>query len=294
MLRHPALVPTLMAAAALATACAGGSSGELVTTTRPVAAPFLGDSATAYVGGDSVRTRAAEPASPASAEPVASDAIAASAMNAMRDIVRRARAEGWQGCLLVMRRGADTLSVEHVARQGRLMRASLALPTDMTVSYTLLEHADGTAEQIEASITQFGADAPHERFWANFTNDSIMSRTARRDQPTVNGAYQLPGHVVTYIEPSPAMLEQMVRHARRSGRPVTNLSVLVFGDPSVVIPGTIVLQGADSALVTFGGMVTRLAVDAEGRMLGGAVDDEGVTIDRVELAGLRRSVARRP
>ncbi|HEY0971631.1 MAG TPA: hypothetical protein VGE02_11745 [Gemmatimonadales bacterium] len=289
MSRHPALATALMGAA-LSMACAG-PSGELVNTAPPEAAPFLGDGSTAYEGAGPQAATTAAGGAPDS--PGAPAAVAPATPNGIGDAVRRALDGDPAGALLVMRRGADTLCVEHVRRDGRTMHSSLALSHGVTVDYSILEHADGTAERMEVTISRSGEDGPHERFWANFVGDSIMSRTARVGHPTVNGAYRLPGSVVTYIEQSPAMLEQMVRHARRSQGSITNVSVLVLGDPSVVIGGAIVFQG-DTALVAFGDMVSRLAVDGEGRVLGGSMPEEDITIERVELDTPPAAVVRRP
>jgi hypothetical protein len=84
---------------------------------------------------------------------------------------------------------------------------------------------------------------------------------------------------IVYLNLSIALLEQATRRAEAAR--ADSLAVPFFNlGGGQTVTGMVSRQGADSALVRIGTVVFRLAVDGEGRILGGAVPSQGLRITR--------------
>lgn len=187
-------------------------------------------------------------------------------------------AEEVDAATMVVRMGGDTIAVERFSRIGRTLTGQITR-RDHTLDYTLVLGPDDAVRRMETRITPAGGTTPAQRFWATFRDDSVHTRTLAGTR-TTSHASVLPPHTLPYLDPSTALLELIVRQARRRDAREVTVPVLVLGDPSVVQLGIVRLVGRDSVHVTFGEVTTRLHIDRQGRILGGAVPERGARFDR--------------
>ena len=83
-----------------------------------------------------------------------------------------------------------------------------------------------------------------------------------------------------YINPSFALVEVFLRRARTLGANASEIPAFMVNGGQTV-PVSIATLGADSAVLTMGGGEMRFRVDAQGRIVGGAIPAQKATIDRV-------------
>lgn len=183
--------------------------------------------------------------------------------------------------------GSDTIATERFTRsddrlEGELTpRGPLAAQQPAFRYDAALRHDASVARFV---LTPFGANAGAEGAGtqsATFQGDSMF---LVRGADSVRRA--TPRGTLPYVNPSPALLEQIVRRARAlggnpGGAPV-QVPVLAGGAQST--PATVTFASADSARVDLANTDVRLRVDGAGAVLGGSVPAQGVTIVRAASA----------
>lgn len=206
-------------------------------------------------------------AAPAARIPAASEAAGVPAM---------------QSGQFVLLQNAAPLATERFTRSADRLEAELVIPAQMRLTYTADLAADATVRRIE--IQASAPDAPAEgaaaqRSSATFQGDSVFLEqtqggaveTARR---------QVPPGTIPYINPSPSLMEQIVRRARQIGGERVEVPVFLGGEGAQTASVVVTFMGADSARVALGDVQVYLHVDASGTLLGGRVPAQNVTIER--------------
>jgi hypothetical protein len=89
---------------------------------------------------------------------------------------------------------------------------------------------------------------------------------------------------VFYLNPSPSIMEQIVRRARAVGGDSVAVPLFMPVGAGSTAVATVTFPHADSAVTSVGGVAIRMRVDAEGQLLGGAVPVQGLTIEREDAA----------
>lgn len=184
-------------------------------------------------------------------------------------------------------RGADTVAVEQVTRDGaggavselRLGIASGA-PVGLRLRTRTAAGADAATTRVDAEVTPPAGLAPAQRVTIVFgPGDSATVRAGHgpaQRVPATRGA-------VAYTNLSVVSLEHILRRARvlagAAGREAS-VPVLVGGGTQAAV----VLLGPDSATITLGGVVLRVARGPDGRVLGFTVPSQGVRAVRVPAA----------
>jgi len=179
----------------------------------------------------------------------------------------------------VIRRGNDTVAVERFTRTPARLEGELALQGTPMQRFTAELAPNALVPRFEYSVQATGASAPLVSATVVFRGDSALATVsapgAPPEQRFAPGAGALP-----YVNLSGALLEQMVRRAT------------VLGGDSVTVPffavangqsfrATVRRYGTDSATITLPpGVELRLRTDVSGRMLGGCVPAQGITIER--------------
>jgi dienelactone hydrolase len=181
----------------------------------------------------------------------------------------------------VVRRGGDTIATETYTRTPQRLEAELAtrtpamrqrwnaeLAADARVprmGFTALPGRAGEAEPVASGTVSFRGDS------------AVLEVRGPTATPPLRFA---PGQgALPYLNLSAALLEQVVRRARAVGGrearvPMLNLS---GGNTFSAVVG---FPAADSAFVDVGGVTLRFAADASGRLLGGCVPSQGITMER--------------
>jgi len=212
----------------------------------------------------------------------ASFVCAAGTAAAQRPNPSAASADGY-----VTLRGADTVAVEQVTRDGaggavselRLGVASGA-PVGLRLRTRTAAGADAATTRVDAEVVPPGGLAPAQRVTIVFgPGDSATVRAGNgpaQRVPAARGA-------VAYTNLSVVSIEHILRRARvlagATGR-AASVPVLVGGGTQAAVA----FLGPDSATVTLGGVTLRVARAPDGRVLGFTVPSQGVRAVRVPAA----------
>lgn len=181
----------------------------------------------------------------------------------------------------VIRRGGDTIATETYTRTPQRLQAELAMrmPTlrqradaelaaDATVprmGFSVLPGRAGEAEPVASGSVAFRGDSALVE---------VRGPTAAPMQRFAPGRGALP-----YVNLSVALLEQAVRRARALGGGPASIPMLNLGGGNT-FAATVSFPSADSAVVGIGPVQLRFAADASGRLLGGCVPSQGITMER--------------
>jgi fermentation-respiration switch protein FrsA (DUF1100 family) len=193
----------------------------------------------------------------------------------------------------IMTMGADTVGVETFARTPQTITGEIVGRQLGKLRYTASLTPDALVARWEMSAWLPNAAhsaPPMQMADIIFRGDSVIATL------TASGATQTqrfrtePGALPTYPT-SIALLEQVVRRARVLGgdRVEVPLFALAGGQ---TIHATVARLGPDSATIAVGGTEVRLRVDDEGRVLGGTIPAQNLTITRV-AQGAGEAAARR-
>lgn len=173
-------------------------------------------------------------------------------------------------------RHGDTLFDERSART----------PTELTgelrdrqgggrIAYTAALIDAALVSRIDMRTYRAGGDTAGARASFVIGGDSLVAQIGGAEPvhlPSVTGALAI-------VNPSVAFMEQMVRRARSLGRDSVSLVVFVLGAPQP-IAAVVRRVGADSVQLDYASVSVHLAVSADGRVLGGAVPAQDITITR--------------
>lgn len=184
------------------------------------------------------------------------------------------------GGTFVVRQGTDTLVVERFTRTATSLNGEMAIRRNLVLAYEQTLGPDGATTAIETRATRPGADSVLQRFSATIRGDTLAGTRVEGDS-TRQVRVAVQRGAVLYFNPSPAMLEQAVRRARAIGGTRVEVPVHVLSGRGGGATSVITFVGADSATATLGQAETRLAVDREGRILGGSIPGSGVVIERL-------------
>lgn len=183
--------------------------------------------------------------------------------------------------------GTDTLAVEHSTRTAGALVGELYVRGGQGIRfvYQLELSPDASVRAIENAFYTAGDSVPRQRVRIEFHGDTALARMGDVVQPFRTAAGALP-----MINMSMAMIEQLLLRARAVGGDSVELPVFhLLG--GMTAPATVTMnraagaQGVDSATFSMAGVEFRLHLRADGRLLGGAVPAQRITVVRLE--GLR-------
>ncbi len=181
----------------------------------------------------------------------------------------------------VMRRGGDTIATETYTRTAGRLQAELALRMPVLRQRADAElAADGTVPRMAFSALtgRTGEAEPVASGSVAFRGDSavveVRGPAAAPVQRFAPGRGALP-----YVNLSVALLEQAVRRARALGGGGARIPMLNLAGGNT-FTAVVSFPSADSAVVAVGPVLLRFAADASGRLLGGCVPSQGITMER--------------
>ncbi len=195
-----------------------------------------------------------------------------------------ARAQGAAPYTFRMILGRDTLSSEVVQRTpSRLDVDMIDKTTGAHWQYGMTLAPDGRVSAMSNAYYRLAKSdtVPFQRADVAFEGDSVTV--------TVSGNVSRFAHLATqagavpYINPSFAMIEQVLRRARAMGGAVDTvpLFMLVGGQ---TVPAIVERQGTDSAVVRIGMAAMHAAVGPDGELLGLVIPVQQVRVIRLEGA----------
>lgn len=179
-------------------------------------------------------------------------------------------------------RGRDTTSIERFSRSGDLLEGELIAPRIPWQSYRLEGASGGQPRSFDLTIRPPFSPrdtAPSEVRRLLFAGDSVNESRTLDGKTTQRQRHAGPS-AVPLLYPSLALLEMATRRARQMGNSAAQIPFVEVGYRERQFVATLSWIGSDSARMDLGGTEFRLAVDAEGRVLGGRVPSLGITIER--------------
>jgi hypothetical protein len=185
----------------------------------------------------------------------------------------------------VVRHAGDTVATETFSRQGTSINGTLAINNFKHTfhRYTAVVAPDGSVPMIDISVRE---DADSGRIKARLLQRARV--IFRQDSAAVDAVVgqaistQVLGTqagAIPYLNMSFALLEQAVRRSRAGGAGLTQVPFFNMAGGQTV-SGTLTPVGNDSLALAIGDVTFRLKVDPEGRVLGGAIPQQNVVVDR--------------
>ena len=185
----------------------------------------------------------------------------------------------------VVRHAGDTVATETFSRHGTSIQGTLALNNYKHTfhRYTAVVAPDASVPMIDIALRE---DADSGRIKARLLQRARV--IFREDSAAVDAVIgqaistQVLGTqagAIPYLNMSFALLEQAVRRSRANG---TSLKQVPFFNMAggQTVSGSLTPLGSDSLMLAIGDVEFRLKVDPEGRVLGGAIPEQDVLVDR--------------
>lgn len=246
-MRAIALLPVLLVAAC-------GGTPEAPAVPAPETAPAA-DAAAPAAGAAGPAAGAAAPASPAEGR-----FLLVQGVNPIATEEFRRTAGGFEASL------QPSTGQQSVTFQARV--TGQALIDSMTVE---LDTPGGEPQRLVLMLEESGDSAlVHYTTWE-------ADSAARRTVGTRAGA-------VFYLNPSPSIMEQIVRRARAVGGDSVAVPLFMPIGSGTTALATVTFPHADSAVVSVGGVGIRMRVGPEGQLLGATVPQQGLSIEREDAA----------
>ena len=195
----------------------------------------------------------------------------------------QARAQADSGAVFVVRLGGDTIAVERATIVGRRAEGAMWLRTPPSLVRQLVElDPTGGAERATTTVGR-GArgDSALKRLDVTVAGDSGTAQPfdASAPAPLPSQRIAVPRGAVPFVNLSGLSVELMLRRARAIGGDSADVPLLLGNG------GTIAARvrriGSDSATITLGGVELRTRTDAQGHLLGGAVESQHVVFERL-------------
>jgi dipeptidyl aminopeptidase/acylaminoacyl peptidase len=187
-----------------------------------------------------------------------------------------------QGTFFLIVPSGDTIAVEQFTRTPARVESELLVKVGgARFNMTATLAGDATVARFENAFRTANADPaspPAQTAIITFPADSAIA-VITTGANTVTQGFASQRGAIPFVNPSFALVEQLVRRARIIGGASAGVPVfLVQGGQTV--PFTVTWSGADSAVIDMAGVPARIAVDREGAILGGFVPSQGLRIVR--------------
>ncbi len=199
-----------------------------------------------------------------------------------------------QGTFVLVTASGDTVSIERFTRTPDRLDAELlinAAGARFTMAVALGPGA--TVTRLENAYRQASADpssTPLQSAVITFRGDSAIAEIGAGSQAVVQRIGALP-NAIPFVNPSFALTEQMLRRARVLGGASVTVPVFVV-QGGTTLEFRVTWLGADSAVIEMGGVPARMAVDADGAILGGVIPAQGLRLIRGAHSTAPLSIAR--
>lgn len=183
----------------------------------------------------------------------------------------------------VLRSGSDTIAVEQFTRTAQGVDADVLVKA-MGVRFGLsaVLAPDGSVRTLtnRAWSATDAADAPARQIAVlTFQGDSVIADLASGEQKQQQRLATRAG-ALPLVNPTFSLFELVLERFRRAAADSAEYpGFMVAGGQT--LPITVKRQGADSVVVSMAGGDVRLRVDSQGRILGGSIPVQRLTIERV-------------
>lgn len=195
----------------------------------------------------------------------------------------------------VLRSGSDTIAVEQFSRTAQGVDAeALVKVMGLRIGLSAVVGPDGLVRTLtnRAWMAADPADAPPRQVAVlTFQGDSVIADLTTGEQKTQQRLGTRAG-ALPLVNPTFSLFELLLERFRRAAADSAEYpGFMVAGGQTLAITAKRV--GADSVILSMAGGDMRLRVDAEGRILGGTIPVQRLTIERVR-AQADQLVAEKP
>lgn len=192
--------------------------------------------------------------------------------------------------VFVIRRGGDTVATEELDRTATELNGTLAFKAaTKSESYHAVVAPDATVPLVEVTVREAraaGAEKPRvaQRTRIIFRNDSVSV-----DDVTGHGletrVLSTQAGAVPYLNLSFGLLEQAIRRAAVLGKDSVKVAFFnLSGSPAqgagTTVVGVVSHFAADSVALDLGDVEFRLRVGSDGRLLGGGIPAQQLSVER--------------
>lgn len=195
----------------------------------------------------------------------------------------------------ILRLQGDTFAIERFTRGPAALEGEIQVRSAARVAWEAQLAPDGAATRFDVRVfpgVALPGARPVQTVTMEFRGDSAHVRMATTGGAPAGGpTVAAPRGTVPFTSPSVLLMEEILVRARRMGGGGASVPILPTG-AAAVEQAAVRWIGADSAVVTISGLELRARVNAAGRLLGGAVPAQNLTIERT--AKLPRAAAAGP
>lgn len=197
-------------------------------------------------------------------------------------IARAQSGESYTESFVLVAGASDTADVERFTRKGPNIAGELVnRGSGLRANYTMTVNDSGLVPHLSLAVHAVGDSplaAPKQAATFTFGRDSATVEVV--GGPTQRIA--TPAGAIPWLNPSFVIAEQIVRRARvlDPKKKAVGLIPLVNLSGGGILSATVNWVGADSAVVSVGGVDIRLGLDASGRVVGARVPAQNVTVVR--------------
>jgi hypothetical protein len=179
----------------------------------------------------------------------------------------------------VLSQAGSEVATERFTRTSTSLDGELRIVTGQRVTYnarleagvvaqiTLKVYApDDTVKAAQTAVFTFGAD-------------TVTLETTRNGAAVVEKR-AAPRGTIPYVNPSAALMQEIIRKAKASGATTTSVSVAILAAPQQVLTVPVTFSSPTDVTMSFGQADVHLIIDDAGRVLSGEVAGQGLTIER--------------
>jgi len=182
----------------------------------------------------------------------------------------------------ILRQGAAAVITERSRRVDDRLEAELTITGGPRVAFEARLLSDASVSRI--AVRQFAAGtpaagAPAMESTATFEGGTVRLTMTQGETTETLEREAVPGSVV-FINPSPALMEQIVRRARAMGVERAEVPIWIAAEGGQNAVAVVEFTAADAARLTLGDTEIVIQTDARGRLLGGSVPAQALTIER--------------
>lgn len=186
------------------------------------------------------------------------------------------------GVLAIQQTGRDVFTERYTRTPERVESVLTAPGLHAMVSLQLGPNA--TVRRLE--VRQFSAsNAPQGTVTAEFRGDSVFGEATSPNSAPQTIRQAIPAGSIPFVNPSPVLMEQIVRRARAiGGSPVQVPIWLVAGGGQSAMSTVTFVEGG--ATFTLGPVEVSVTLDEQGRIDGGNIPQQGLTLARREATAV--------
>jgi hypothetical protein len=184
--------------------------------------------------------------------------------------------------VFTVRQGGTEILTERTRRTADRLDGGFALPNGARVEYQAHLRPDASVARLDLRQWEPGSAAgaqPALTSTGTFEGGTAQMSQTRGGQ-TETAQRDAPERLVVFINPSPALLEQVILRARAMGGERVEVPVWVPSGGGQSVSATVAFDGPEAATVTMGDTQLMARMDARGRLLSASVPAQGVTFER--------------